>query len=86
MAPTLSTCSPIIGAGSLYHSMVTGNTAGIVSSGVGIAIEKNTGKTVGEHVLDRVQGPNTQEAKPERSRAEVLEELRNTLREYVDEH
>jgi len=37
-------CNPLIGAGSFVHSVITGNTVGIVTGGAGIAVEKSTGK------------------------------------------
>ena len=41
-----SGCNPLIGAGSFVHSVLTGNTVGIVTGGAGIAVEESTGKTV----------------------------------------
>tara|TARA_Y100000114_G_scaffold89561_1_gene83118 strand:+ start:1109 stop:1366 length:258 start_codon:yes stop_codon:yes gene_type:complete len=44
----------VLGAGSLMHSVFTGNTVGIVSGGAGIAIEENTGKSPLEHVIAEI--------------------------------
>ncbi len=41
------------------HSVVTGNTVGIVTGGAGVAVEQTTGKTVGEHVLDTITTERT---------------------------
>lgn len=50
-AVTLSSCNPIIGAGSFVHSVITGNTVGMVSGGAGIAVKQTTGKSITEHIL-----------------------------------
>jgi len=47
----LSGCNPILGVGSFVHSVATGNTVGIVTGGAGIAVEKQTGKSITEHIL-----------------------------------
>ena len=44
-------CNPLIGAGSFVHSVLTGNTVGIVTGGAGIAVEESTGKSITEHIL-----------------------------------
>ena len=46
-----SGCNPLIGAGSFVHSVLTGNTVGIVTGGAGIAVEEHTGKSITEHIL-----------------------------------
>tara|TARA_B100000989_G_scaffold125635_1_gene93162 strand:- start:4172 stop:4375 length:204 start_codon:yes stop_codon:yes gene_type:complete len=51
----LGGCSPLFGVGSLVHSLVTGNTAGIISGGAGLAVEETTGKTVTEHIIDKIE-------------------------------
>ena len=56
---SLSGCNPLIGASSFLHSVVTGNTVGIVTGGAGVAVEQTTGKTVGEHVLDTITTERT---------------------------
>jgi len=45
----LGGCSPLFGVGSFMHSLVTGNTAGMVSGGAGIIVKENTGKSILEH-------------------------------------
>lgn len=61
----LAGCNPVIGVSSFVHSVVTGNTVGIVSGSAGIAVEQTTGKSVTEHVLDgiipkeKIQKPKT---------------------------
>ena len=47
----LSSCNPIFGVTSFVHSVVTGNTVGIVTGGAGIAVEHYTGKSITEHIL-----------------------------------
>mgnify|MGYP001028592780 CR=1 FL=1 len=66
---TLGGCSPlvfanpIIGASSLAHSIVTGNTLGIITGTGGMAIENVTGSSVGEHVWNSVK--HSTEPKPQ---------------------
>jgi len=50
----LGACNPLLGAGSFIHSILTGNTVGIVTGAGGMAVEKTTGKSVAEHILDEV--------------------------------
>jgi|TARA_R110000803_G_scaffold191278_1_gene253922 hypothetical protein len=47
----LSSCNPLFGVGSFVHSVITGNTVGIVTGGAGIAVEESTGKSITEHIL-----------------------------------
>ena len=47
----VGSCNPLIGAGSFVHSVLTGNTVGIVTGGAGIAVEESTGKSITEHIL-----------------------------------
>ena len=47
--------NPIIGVSSLAHSIVTGNTLGIITGTGGMAIENVTGSSVGEHVWNAVK-------------------------------
>ena len=51
----LGGCNPLFGVGSLVHSLVTGNTAGSISGGAGLAVEETTGKTVTEHIIDKIE-------------------------------
>ena len=46
-------CNPLVGVGSLIHSLATGNTVGIVTGGAGVAVEHTTGKSPTEHILDK---------------------------------
>tara|TARA_B100001057_G_C22403325_1_gene776785 strand:- start:328 stop:567 length:240 start_codon:yes stop_codon:yes gene_type:complete len=48
----LGGCSPLFGVGSFMHSLVTGNTAGMVSGGAGIVVKENTGKSIFEHFTE----------------------------------
>lgn len=48
----LGGCSPLFGVGSFMHSLVTGNTAGMVSGGAGIVVKENTGKSIFEHFVN----------------------------------
>ena len=48
----LSSCNPIFGVGSFVHSVVTGNTVGIVTGGAGIAVKEDTGKSIFEHFIE----------------------------------
>jgi len=56
----VGSCNPLIGAGSFVHSVITGNTVGIVTGGAGIAVEKSTGKSITEHILE----PQKKKEKP----------------------
>ena len=51
-AVTLSGCNPIFGVTSFVHSVVTGNTVGIVTGGAGIAVKEDTGKSILEHFTE----------------------------------
>lgn len=53
----ISGCNPLLGVGSLVHSLATGNTVGIVTGGAGVAVEHTTGKSPTEHVLDKFNKP-----------------------------
>jgi len=55
----MSGCSPLLGAGSLVHAVVTGNTTAQIIGATDIVIEKNTGKSVREHVWNKINTPNT---------------------------
>jgi hypothetical protein len=48
----LSSCNPIFGVTSFVHSVVTGNTVGIVTGGAGIAVKEDTGKSIFEHFTE----------------------------------
>ncbi len=48
----LGGCNPIFGVGSFMHSLVTGNTAGIISGGTGIYVKDTTGKSIYEHFTE----------------------------------
>ena len=48
----LSSCNPIFGVGSFVHSVVTGNTVGILTGGAGIAVKEDTGKSIFEHFTE----------------------------------
>ena len=48
----LSSCNPIFGVGSFVHSVVTGNTVGIVTGGAGIAVKEDTGKSIFQHFTE----------------------------------
>lgn len=50
-------CSPIFGVGSFVHSVISGNTVGIITGGAGVAVEETTGKSVTEHVIDGINPP-----------------------------
>jgi len=52
IAVTLSGCNPIFGVSSFVHSVVTGNTVGIVTGGAGIAVKEDTGKSILEHFTE----------------------------------
>mgnify|MGYP003650510707 FL=1 len=58
---TLNGCNPIFGVSSFVHSIITGNTVGIVTGGAGIAVEEQTGKSITEHLL---RGNKPKEKKP----------------------
>jgi len=55
LAFLLTACNPIFGVGSFVHSVVTGNTVGIVTGGAGMAVKRQTGKTPLEHVMDKTK-------------------------------
>jgi len=55
----LSGCSPLLGAGSLVHAVVTGNTTAQVIGASDIVIERNTGKSVKEHIWHEIKTPKT---------------------------
>ncbi len=59
----LSGCN-VLGTGSLFHSMFTGNTVGIATGGAGLAIEENTGKSPLEHILNEINPPPKKKPKP----------------------
>ncbi len=48
----LGGCNPLFGVGSFVHSLVTGNTAGMVSGGAGIYVKDTTGKSIYEHFTE----------------------------------
>ena len=52
-------CSPLLGAGSLVHAVVTGNTTAQVIGASDIVIERNTGKSVKEHVWQALENTPT---------------------------
>ena len=55
----LSGCSPLLGAGSLLHAVVTGNTTAQVIGASDIVIERNTGKSVKEHIWQALENTQT---------------------------
>jgi len=55
LAVVLSACNPMFGVTSFIHSLATGNTVGIVTGGAGLAIEKKTGKTPLEHIMEETK-------------------------------
>ena len=55
LAVVLSACNPMFGVTSFIHSLATGNTVGIVTGGAGLAIEKKTGKTPLEHIMEKTK-------------------------------
>ena len=55
----LSGCSPLLGAGSLVHAVVTGNTTAQVIGASDIVIERNTGKSVKEHIWQALENTQT---------------------------
>jgi len=52
-------CSPLLGAGSLLHAVVTGNTTAQVIGASDIVIERNTGKSVKEHIWQALENTQT---------------------------
>jgi len=52
-------CSPLLGAGSLVHAVVTGNTTAQVIGASDIVIERNTGKSVKEHIWQALENTQT---------------------------
>ena len=50
----LSSCNPIIGAGTMLHAISTGNTAGQVVGVTDIVIENKTGKDITTHLMDTI--------------------------------
>ena len=55
----MSGCSPLLGAGSLVHAVVTGNTTAQVIGVSDIVIERNTGRSVKEHIWQALENPPT---------------------------
>jgi hypothetical protein len=55
----MSGCSPLLGAGSLVHAVVTGNTTAQVIGASDIVIERNTGKSVKEHIWQALENTPT---------------------------
>jgi len=55
----LSGCSPLLGAGALVHAVVTGNTTAQVIGASDIVIERNTGKSVKEHIWQALENTQT---------------------------
>ena len=53
----LSGCSPLLGAGSFVHAVVTGNTTAQVIGATDIVIERETGKSVKEHIWYEMNTP-----------------------------
>ena len=58
----LGACNPLVGAGSFVHSVLTGNTVGVVTGGAGIVVEAESGKSMTDHVLDSIK---SKDKKPE---------------------
>jgi len=54
-SPLAIIANPIIGASSLAHSIVTGNTLGVITGTGSMAIESATGKSPTEHVWNAVK-------------------------------
>ena len=52
-------CSPLLGAGSLLHAVVTGNTTAQVIGASDIVIERNTGRSVKEHIWQALENTHT---------------------------
>ena len=52
-------CSPLLGAGSLVHAVVTGNTTAQVIGASDIVIERNTGRSVKEHIWQALENTPT---------------------------
>jgi len=59
MTILMSGCSPLLGAGSLVHAVVTGNTTAQVIGASDIVIERNTGKSVKEHIWQALENTQT---------------------------
>ena len=55
----MSGCSPLLGAGSLVHAVVTGNTTAQVIGASDIVIERHTGKSVKEHIWHALENTQT---------------------------
>ena len=55
----MSGCSPLLGAGSFVHAVVTGNTTAQVIGASDIVIERNTGKSVKEHIWQALENTQT---------------------------
>ena len=53
----LGGCSPLLGAGSFVHAVVTGNTTAQVVGATDIVIERKTGKSVKEHIWYEMNTP-----------------------------
>ena len=47
-------CTPLFSAGGLMHSVVTNNTVSTVLGLGDTAVKETTGKSVGDHILDKV--------------------------------
>ena len=59
----LSGCN-VLGTGSFFHSMVTGNTVGTATGVAGLYVEENTGKSPLEHILYSINPPPKPKPKP----------------------
>ena len=57
---TMTSCNPLFGVGSFLHAVVTGNTTAQVIGATDIVIEKQTGKSVKEHVWHHIKKKNQQ--------------------------
>ena len=56
----MTSCNPLFGVGSFLHAVVTGNTTAQVIGATDIVIEKQTGKSVKEHVWHHIKKKNQQ--------------------------
>ena len=77
----LSACSPMFGVGSFVHSVITGNTVGIVTGGAGVAVENTTGKSVTDHVLDGLNPPPEKTKPKDQGVSWSYENLSNVMNE-----
>ena len=56
-------CNQLVGTGSFIHAIATGNTLGQILGVTDFAIKKETGKTVGEHMIDAMTNSNKDKLK-----------------------